>query len=290
MPQRIAWVHGIGEHPPGYSAAWRQVYNPFLNLPDDGYIEVCWDTVFTIGGFALDPGTAPPLGSLLREATLTPRQQEQAAALQAELATVLQARADALQPYTAGPQAFGVPAPLEWSARFGPAALPQPFGLFPDWLANPNAYLGDFVKYLVSRRVRNAVKEKVKELLRPLAGTGDRCALIAHSWGSVVAYDALTDLANEAPTFQLAHLVTLGSPLWLVRSFLQDRTGRKPAQTALWLNIHAEGDPVAAYLRPAFAVDRDYLVPTAGPDPHSSYFFPGNTLVQRDLIAAAILA
>jgi hypothetical protein len=114
--------------------------------------------------------------------------------------------------------------------------------------------------------------------------------LITHSWGTVVAYDALTDLATETPTFQLGQLVTLGSPLWLVRPFLQDRSGGKPAQTTLWLNIHAEGDPIGSYLRPAFAVDRDYLVPTAGPDPHGSYFFPGNTLVQRDIIAAAILA
>lgn len=289
MPQRIVWVHGIGEHPPGYSAAWVQVFNPFLNLPPDGYIEVDWDSVFT-GLLDFSPDADTPMGSILREATLTPRQQERADALQAELATILQARADALQPRPAGPLAFPADRPLEWSERFG---APQPhlaLGFLPDWLTNPDAYLGDFIKYLVSRRVRNAVKEKAKEKLRPLAGVGDRCALITHSWGTVVAYDALTDLATEQPNLSINHLVTLGSPLWLVRPFLQDRTGRKPAQTATWLNIHAEGDPVGAYLRPAFAVDQDYLVPTFGPDPHGSYFVDGNALVQRDIIAVVILA
>ena len=289
MPQRIVWVHGIGDHPPGYSAAWTQVFNPFLNLPPDGYIEVCWDSVFT-GILSLDSGDDTPLGSILRDATLTPRQQVQAAALEAELATILQARADALQPRIPGPLALGPDQPLEWSDRFGAPAPPLALGLLPEWLTNPNAYLGDFVKYLVSRRVRNAVKEKAKEKLRPLAGAGDRCALITHSWGTVVAYDALTDLAIEQPTLQINHLVTLGSPLWLVRPFLHDRTGRKPAQTTTWINIHAEGDPVGSYLRPAFAVDHDYLVPTFGPDAHGSYFFDGNALVQRDIVAVAILA
>jgi hypothetical protein len=288
MPQRIVWVHGIGEHSPGYSAAWVDVFNPFLNLPTDGYIEVCWDSVFsTVGPFAL--GAETPLGSILREATLTPRQQEQADALRDELATILQSRADALRPRPHGASAFAAAGPLEWSERFGATASPLAFGL-PDWLSNPDAFLGDFIKYLVSRRVRNAVKEKAKEKLRPLAGGGDRCALITHSWGTVVAYDALLDLANEAPTLQIKHLITLGSPLWLVRRLLEDRSGRKPPQTATWVNIHAEGDPIGSYLRPAFAVDQDFLAPTVGGDPHGSYFVTGNDFVQRDIIAVAVLA
>jgi metacaspase-1 len=287
MPQRVVWVHGIGEHRPGYSAAWVEVFNPFFNLPDDGYIEVCWDSVFSgIGAFAVGEDTE--IGSILREATLTERQQEQAEAIRAELATILQARADALRPRTAAPSAFAVAEPLEWSERFGVTAAPSFLGL-PDWLTNPDAYLGDFIKYLVSRRVRNAVKETAKEKLRPLAGNGDRCALITHSWGTVVAYDTLLDLASEAPNFDVANLVTLGSPLWLVRRLLQDRSGRKPPQTAHWLNIHAEGDAVGSYLRPAFAVDSDVLVPTFGADPHGSYFIAGNEFVQKELIAVAVL-
>lgn len=285
MPQRIVWVHGIGEHHPGYSAPWVEVFDPFLK--PCAYLEVCWDTVFTAGG-AFAAGESVEFGSILREATLTPRQQAQADDLQAELATILQARADALRPRNDGPAAFAVEGRLEWSDRFGVTASAQLLGL-PDWLTNPDAYLGDFIKYLVSRRVRNAVKEKAKEKLRPLAGTGDRCALITHSWGTVVAYDALLDLATETPNLPITDLFTLGSPLWLVRRLLQDSSGRKPPQTATWINIHAEGDPVGSYLRPAFAVDNDYLVPTLGPDPHGSYFVSGNILVQHDIIAAAVL-
>lgn len=287
MPQRIVWVHGIGAYRPGYSAPWRAVFNPFLNLADDCYLEVLWDTVFTGDALALAPGDQTPLAPYLRDAPLTPRQAAQAAAIRAELATILQARADALQPQLAGAQALAAPAPLDWSDRFG---APQAMGLLPDWLANPDAYLGDFLKYLVSRRIRNAVKAKAKDILRPLVGSGDRCALITHSWGTVVAYDALLDLVGEAPTLRVNHLITLGSPLWLVRPFLQDRSGQKPAQTATWLNVHAAGDPIGSYLRPAFAVDQDVLVPTFGPDPHGSYFAAGNAPVQRDLIARAILS
>lgn len=286
MPQRIVWVHGIGEHHPGYSAPWVAVFDPFLKPCD--YLEVCWDTVFTDGG-AFAAGESVEFGSILREATLTPRQQAQADDLQAELATILQARADALRPRNDGPSAFAVEGRLEWSDRFGVTASAEFLGL-PDWLTNPDAYIGDFIKYLVSRRVRNAVKEKAKEKLRPLAGTGDRCALITHSWGTVVAYDALLDLATEIPDLPITDLITLGSPLWLVRRLLQDSSGRKPPQTATWLNIHAERDPVGSYLRPAFAVDNDYLVPSMGPDAHGSYFVSGNTLVQHDIIAAAVLA
>jgi metacaspase-1 len=294
MTQRIVWVHGIGQHQPGYSAPWVAVFNPFFNLPADDYIEVCWDTVFT-GASAPTIGGDPELGLILRDAKLTERQQAQAAAIKAELTTILQARADALRPRTdtaGAPDAIlgtvAVAASLEWSDRFGVTAAAPAFGL-PDWLTNPDAYLGDFIKYLVSARVRNAVKEKAKEKLRPLAGTGDRCALITHSWGTVVAYDALLDLATETPNLQIADFITLGSPLWLVRRLLQDSSGRKPAQTTTWINIHAERDPVGSYLRPAFAVDNDYLVPTIGSDPHGSYFVDGNTLVQHDIIAVAVL-
>ena len=40
-----------------------------------------------------------------------------------------------------------------------------------------------------------------------------------------------------------------------------------------------------------FAVDHDYEVPDAsdGTDPHDSYFVAGNTPVQRDIIAQAVL-
>jgi hypothetical protein len=55
MAHRIVWVHGIGNHQPGYSAGWTQVYNRYLNLPDDSYVEVVWET-------ALEPSRAAARG------------------------------------------------------------------------------------------------------------------------------------------------------------------------------------------------------------------------------------
>ncbi len=282
MGHRIVWVHGIGQHQAGYSAAWERAFNAYLDFQHEEYLEVCWDTVFT-GARALGEPSAAGLG----EIPLTPAEEAREAETRAELTTILQARASALE--ASAPAARGLDGPggpVEWSERYGDA---RARGFLPDWLANPEAYLGDFTRYLVSGRVRGAVKERAKEQLRPLADAGHSVAIIAHSWGTVVAYDSLLDLEAELPGLRIANLVTLGSPLWLVRRLLEDRSGRKPGQTASWINVHARGDLVGAYLKPAFRVEWDYAVPSLGDDAHGSYFVPGNEAVQRDIVARAIL-
>lgn len=176
-------------------------------------------------------------------------------------------------------------------------AIPQAQGLgvIPPWIQNPDASVGEFVKYLVNRGIRNAVKDKVKSQLRPLgalANGGCHCSIIAHSWGTVVTYESLLDLEAEQPAFKLAHLFTLGCPLWLVQHFLDDSSGRKPRNVANWVNIHAQGDPVGAGLTPAFQVDMDYPVANYNNsnDPHGSYFLAGNVAVQREIVAVTIIA
>jgi hypothetical protein len=155
---------------------------------------------------------------------------------------------------------------------------------------DPGAYIGEFAQYLVSRRIRSAVKEKVKEKIRPLADSGDDISIIAHSWGTVVAYESLIDLEVELPAFQLTNLFTLGSPLWLVQPFLDDRSGRKPGNLTTWVNVHAQDDVIGSWLRPGFRVDKDFEVPNfGGGEPHGSYFVPGNVAVQRDIVAATIV-
>ena len=56
----------------------------------------------------------------------------------------------------------------------------------PPWVVNPDDYIGQFVKYLVNSDVRDVVKEKMKEQLRPLAESCDNISVIAHSWGKPV--------------------------------------------------------------------------------------------------------
>jgi len=92
------------------------------------------------------------------------------------------------------------------------------------------------------------------------------------------------------PALQLAHLFTLGSPLWLVHYLLENTTGRKPQNVTNWVNVHAQGDPIGAGLTPGFQVDADFLVPTFdNADPHGSYFEAGNVAVEHDIVAVDIL-
>lgn len=283
MAHRIVWVHGIGQHRAGYSAGWERAFNTYLHLAHEEYIEVCWDTVFA---GTRGPGARAMPGP--RDIPLTPAEGAREAAVRADLTAILQARASALE--LSMPAARGLDGrggPVEWSERYGDA--PGARGFLPDWLAHPDAYLGDFTRYLVSGRVRGAVKERAKEQLRPLVAGGHSVAIVAHSWGTVVAYDSLLDLEVELPGLRIANLFTLGSPLWLVRRLLVDRSGRKPGQTATWINVHARGDLVGAFLKPAFRVDRDYAVSSMGDDAHGSYFVPGNEAVQGAIVARAVL-
>jgi hypothetical protein len=287
MEQRIVWIHGIGNHQPGYSAEWEQSFNTYLSLPHDSFLEVVWETVF-------DAARRATRGQRARGAPLklTRREQAAEAEVREQLTAILLARASAYQEVKqpARPTRRGRSAPrgevLEWRELQRRA---RRRGVF-DWLTWPDEYLGDFTWYLVSKRLRTAVKEEAKKVLRPLAAADQRLSIIAHSWGTVVAYDALLDLEQELPSLNVANLFTLGSPLWLVRYLLEDSSGRKPGELAFWMNVDARGDLVGSWLSPAFEVDRDYQVPSHGSgDPHGSYFVDGNVAVQRDLVAAKVL-
>jgi hypothetical protein len=157
------------------------------------------------------------------------------------------------------------------------------------WLFRPDEFLGDFIRYLVSRSVRSAVKERFKERLRPIVEASPRIGVVAHSWGTVVAYDSLLDLSGELPALQVGDLFTLGSPLWMVRRFLEDSSGRKPPAVGEWVNVNAQGDLIGSWLRPAYAVDEDIQVPSMGEGAHGSYFVPGNDAVQKTIVADRVL-
>ncbi len=274
MDYRVVWVHGIGPTVAGYSNSWTSVYDTFLGLPRTDFSEVLWSDVYSSTSSVVNLGT--------NRVSLPPSTQEQLAEAQVRrvLTTLLLARASA--------QAPGLALVGEWAQVTNRAATDQV--ALPAWVINPDAYVGEFVKYLVNNDVRAAVKEKMKQQLRPLAASGCNSTVISHSWGTVVAYESLLDLEREEPAFRLAHLFTLGSPLWLVHYLLEDTSGRKPHNVANWVNVHAQGDIIGAGLTPAFQVDADYAVPGFGTgNQHDSYFVAGNVAVERDIVAAVIL-
>jgi metacaspase-1 len=268
---RVAWVHGIGHAPAGYSNSWRKAFNASLNFPDGDYIEVLWSTVFGAMMRAMNL-TEPVI-------PLTPQEQAAEVDVRSTLETILLTRRPTIAPVQ------GMPLIREWANSIATRTI-----ALPDWVLDPQDYIGEFSQYLASRRVRSAVKERFKQQLRPLAGRGYAISIIAHSWGTVVAYESLIDLEVDQPNLKLANLFTLGSPLWMVRYWLDERSGRKPRNIGKWINVDAEGDVIGAGLRPGFQVDKDFAVPNFqnAKEPHNSYFLSGNTVVQHDIVAATV--
>ncbi|WP_217210363.1 hypothetical protein [Streptomyces sp. AC550_RSS872] len=93
-------------------------------------------------------------------------------------------------------------------------------------------------RYLTDDGLRAAARRRVEEAIGP-----DTRVVVAHSLGSVVAYEALC----ARPGHQVRALVTLGSPLGMrmVYDRLRPEPGGWPGTTA-WTNIADEGDVVAA--------------------------------------------
>ena len=61
-----------------------------------------------------------------------------------------------------------------------------------------------------------ARKVLMDELMKAvISHRGDRVMLIAHSMGSIIAYDVLRDLGQEDDSFEVLDFVTIGSPLGL---------------------------------------------------------------------------
>lgn len=92
-------------------------------------------------------------------------------------------------------------------------------------------------------------KQMEDVLLARLRSGGGPFVVVAHSQGTMIAYDVLRQLTKADIDVRL--LVTIGSPLGLpaVRSVFKKWTGAKrlpfPACVTRWLNVAAEGDVVA---------------------------------------------
>lgn len=95
--------------------------------------------------------------------------------------------------------------------------------------------------YLTDDTVRAAAQQRVLDLLGP-----DTRAVVAHSLGTVVAYEALHRLDHPVPL-----LVTMGSPLGMrtvVYERLRPQPAAVPAGLRRWVNVADPDDLVAADL------------------------------------------
>ena len=142
---------------------------------------------------------------------------------------------------------------------------------------------------------RKVLQDDLRNTLVPLKG--HEIMLIAHSMGTIISYDVLRDIGRKDPAFEIAHFVTIGSPLGLPHvkaKIIEERTyaGAKHKRvrtptivTERWVNYADRRDPVAfdSHLRDDFGPNKlgvqveddlivnSYLSPSGNPNYHKSY-------------------
>ena len=129
-----------------------------------------------------------------------------------------------------------------------------------DWLLEKK--LKDLAFYYDEKRFiysREGKKGRTKDILRNelkkeiLAEKGNQLMLIAHSMGSIIAYDVLRDIGRSGENLKVSHFVTIGSPLGfspvkgkIIDERKYDRRVRTPSIVInSWVNYADRLDPVA---------------------------------------------
>ncbi|MCH8043448.1 MAG: hypothetical protein IID44_06980 [Planctomycetes bacterium] len=118
--------------------------------------------------------------------------------------------------------------------------------------------IGDRSDPPVRRRARDVLLDELKTEIKQQHALGKQILLIAHSMGSIIAYDALRDIGREkGNTVEVQHFVTIGSPLGLplVKGHIdserqyaaaEGHTVRTPSIVrGQWTNYADRKDPVA---------------------------------------------
>jgi hypothetical protein len=145
----------------------------------------------------------------------------------------------------------------------------------------------DLHRYAHDSAAREAVRERLREELRTAHAGGRQVMLIAHSMGSIIAYDVLAGADRDLPGLRISHFVTVGSPLGLapVKAILAAPL-RVPECVGRWSNLADPRDHVARWdtrlssdfrENSAGSAISDYLVvngyvsPSGKPNPHKIY-------------------
>jgi hypothetical protein len=171
--------------------------------------------------------------------------------------------------------------PLDW--------LKRSFGIGETAQVVLERKLPDLALYYANPPQRDRLRARLQD--RILQYADRRIMLIAHSMGSIVAYDALRLLGRSHPAVAVDHLVTIGSPLGLphvkYKIFEENDLVRTPSVVRRWTNLADRRDPVAADTHlagdyaagpPPLAVEveddlvlNSYVSPAGKANPHKSY-------------------
>lgn len=144
------------------------------------------------------------------------------------------------------------------------------------------AFIQDTAAYFFDKKQREAMRERLRGILIPEGGP---YIVVAHSQGTIIAYDVLRELESSGVKVPL--FVTIGSPLGT--SEIQDHLLKPlsvPQQVDKWLNFADLFDPVAfdKGLKNEFSPHEkicDKEVHNLDRNPHSSTGYLGTKEVQQ---------
>lgn len=107
--------------------------------------------------------------------------------------------------------------------------------------------LSDLSRYYQEPAIREELRRRLKDEISN--HPNKKILLIAHSMGSIIAYDVLRALGKENPQLAIEHFLTIGSPLGLPHVKLKIMEERAPVRTPTivkrWSNLADRRDPVA---------------------------------------------
>jgi hypothetical protein len=262
---RVVGVHGVGKQllgPETIGSAWRPALADGLrqaaagSLPDNDFAMAFYGDVFRPAGHALAVG-----GPLYTAADVDQ-------GFELEMLLAWWEAAAAVDPAVA-PTGGDTPARFPRTAQAAARALCRAAFFSRITLHSLVFDLKQMRRYLLDAEVRTAACERVKAAIGP-----ETRVVVAHSLGSVVAYEALCAL----PHHQVRALVTLGSPLGMRMVFERLRPAPAPqgawpgGERLRWTNVADEDDVIAAVknLRPRFGDEVTEIVVHNGSHAHDA--------------------
>jgi hypothetical protein len=224
VAKAVIVIHGVGNQNVGYSQPFQDGLR--ATAKDLHFIEVLWSD----------------LGSMLRQAPALPNSERDTAEKEL-LAEIDAAEKRAMAERTAAQD--DVQLRNEYAAARG--------------------FVGPIVQYeFLSVAERGRIQQRLRDALDWAALNADHTYVVAHSLGSVIAFDVLHSWEAGKPPANVALLSTMGSPL-IKRIFLGHR-GRpvmRPANVAAWVNFHSRTDPIASPLAGGYGDVTDQDVHTS---------------------------
>lgn len=165
--------------------------------------------------------------------------------------------------------------------------------------------LDDLWGYLEDAEFRKAARDRLREVVERHAGS--RILLVAHSMGSLIAYDVLRMLERNGIDLYIEHFVTMGAPLGLsdVRLKMREEHGELtvPHGVRRWSNlvdrtdVATVGEDIVDSYAPNtrgvrakdISVVNAYRRPKGDINPHKSYGYlrtPAFSEIVQDFLAA----